>query len=99
MDLNLTFRHMNSSIPIRRHINDRMEKLKKHSLKLESVHIVLESEKFRRKAEISLTDNGNRITAIDESSDIYQAIDGAIAKIETQLRKHKSKIQSHKSNL
>jgi putative sigma-54 modulation protein len=97
MELNVTFRHMNPSEPIRQHIELRIEKLKKYLLKPESAHIVLKSEKFRRMAEISLTDNGNRITAIEESPDMYQSIDGALAKIEAQLRKYKEKTQSHKS--
>ncbi len=96
MELNVTFRHMDPSDPIRQHIEARVDKLKKYLLKPESAHVVLESEKFRRKAEITLTDNGDRITAVEESDDIYQSIDGALSKIETQLRKHKEKVQSHK---
>lgn len=96
MELNVTFRHMDPSESIRQHIENRVDKLQKYLLKPESAHIVLESEKFRRRAEITLTDNGDRITAIEESNDMYQSIDGAIAKIEAQLRKHKEKVQSHK---
>ncbi len=97
MELNVTFRHMESSETIREHIQARVDKLMKYLLKPESAHFILETEKFRRKAEITLTDNGDRITAIEESSDMYQSIDGAIAKIERQLKKHKEKVQSHKA--
>ncbi len=97
MEVNVTFRHMDPSDPLRQHIENRVLKLKKYLLKPESAHIVLESEKFRRRAEITLTDNGDCITAIDESADMFESIDGAVAKIEKQLKKHKEKVQSHKA--
>lgn len=97
MELNLTFRHMDPSESIRQHITTRIDKLTKHLLKPESAHIVFESQKFLRRVEITLTDNGDRITAMDESTDVYQSIDGAVTKIEKQLKKHKDKVQSHKS--
>ena len=97
MELNLTFLHMDPSEPLREHIKTRVDRLSKYLLKPESAHVVLKSEKFRRKAEITLTDNGDRITASEEGTDMYESIDGAFAHIEAQLRKHKEKVQSHKA--
>ena len=97
MELNVTFRHMEPSDTIREHIVARFERLKKYLLKPESVHFVIEAEKFRRKAEIILTDNGDRITASKETNDIYESIDGAIDAVEHQLRTHKEKVQSHRA--
>ena len=97
MELNVTFRHMQPSEPIREHIVSRFEKLDKYLLKPESVHFVLETEKFRRRVEITLTDNGNRITALEEGPDMYEAIDKALDKIKRQLDKHKQKVISHRA--
>ena len=96
MELHVTFRHMDPSETIKSHIQTRLDRLKKYLLKPETAHVILETEKFRRKAEITLTDNGDQIAAISESADIYESIDGAIAKLERQLKKHKDKIQAHK---
>lgn len=96
MELHVTFRHMDPSETIKRHVQSRLNRLKKYLLKPETAHVILEVEKFRRIAEITLTDNGDRIAALDESGDMYESIDGAVAKLERQLKKHKDKIQSHK---
>ena len=96
MDLNVTFRHMDPSDPIREHIATRLERLKKYLLKPESCHFIVEAEKFRRKAEITLTDNGDRITASKVSDDVYESIDGALDAVEQQLRRHKGKVKSHR---
>lgn len=97
MELNVTFRHMDPSDTIREHIETRMARLEKYFLKPESCHFIIETEKFRRKAEITLTDNGDRITACKTTGDLYESIDGAIHAIEQQLKKHKEKLRSHRT--
>ena len=97
MELNVTFRHMDPSDPIREHIEARMARLEKYFLKPESCHFIIEAEKFRRKAEITLTDNGDRITACKITNDLYESIDGAMHAIEQQLKKHKGKVKSHRA--
>lgn len=97
MVLNVTFRHMDPSDPIREHIEARMARLEKYFLKPESCHFIIEEEKFRKKAEITLTDNGDRITASKVTGDFYESIDGALHAIEQQLKKHKEKVKSHRT--
>jgi len=98
MEMHVTFRHMDPSETIKQHVQSRLDHLKKYLLKPGNAHVILGLEKFRRIAEITLTDNGDQITALDETDDMYKSIDGAIAKLEKQLRKHKEKIQSHKKS-
>lgn len=96
MELHVTFRHMDPSETIKKRVQARISRLKKYLLKPEAAHVILEVEKFRQKAEITLTDNGDQITAFEVSEDMYESIDGAAHKLERQLKKHKDKIQSHK---
>jgi putative sigma-54 modulation protein len=96
MELNVTFRHTDSSDAIKEHISDSIKKLTKYLLKPEGAHAIVMVEKFRQIAEITLVDNGDKITAIDESEDMYQSIDAVVAKLEKQLKKHKDKVKSHR---
>lgn len=97
MELHVTFRHLDPSDTIKTHVEHGLDKLKKYLVKPETAHVILAVEKFRRIAEITLTENGNRITATEESADMYESIDGALAKIEIQLKKYKDKVKSHKA--
>ena len=57
------------------------------------VHIVLAVEKFRRMADVTLNVNGTVIKAVEETEDMYSAIDQVMDKIEIQVKRHRSKIR------
>ena len=59
-------------------------------------HIVLSVEKFRHQADITLSLNGTRIKAVEETEDMYSAIDQVMDKIEKQVKRHISKTRDHR---
>lgn len=63
--------------------------------KITSVRVILDTEKSRHKAEIIVRGKNVNIEADEETFDMYDSIDGAIEKANTQLKKHVDKLQEH----
>ncbi|MGK2905125.1 MAG: ribosome hibernation-promoting factor, HPF/YfiA family [Desulfuromonadales bacterium] len=97
MRINVTFRHMESSEPVRNYVEDKLPKVKKYIDEPVEAQVVLSVEKkIRHKAEVALTAKGITIKATDETADMYAAIDGVLDKLERQLKRYKDKIKMHK---
>lgn len=97
MRINVTFRHMESSEPVRNYVEDKLPKVKKYIDEPVEAQVVLSVEKkIRHKAEVSLAAKGITIKATDETADMYAAIDGVMDKLERQLKRYKDKIKAHK---
>jgi putative sigma-54 modulation protein len=61
-------------------------------------HVVLDVQKYRHSCEIILhCANHLTIEAVDETGDLYAAIDGAVAKVGQRMRKYKGRMmRSHR---
>lgn len=96
MRINVTFRHMETSEPVRNYVEDKLPKVKKYIDEPVEAQVVLSVEKIRHKVEVTLTAKGITIKATDETADMYAAIDGVLDKLERQLKRYKDKIKQHK---
>ena len=97
MRINVTFRHMETSEPVRNYVEEKLPKVKKYIDEPVEAQVVLSVEKkIRHKAEVSLGAKGITIKATEETSDMYAAIDGVLNKLERQLKRYKDKIKKHK---
>lgn len=97
MQIAVTFRHMETSAPVKAYVEDKLAKVKKYIDEPIDAQVVLSVEKkIRHKAEVSLFAKGITIKASDETNDMYAAIDGMLDKIERQLKRYKDKIKQHK---
>ncbi len=97
MQIAVTFRHMESSEPVRSYVEEKLAKVKKYIDEPVEAQVALSVEKkIRHKAEVSLVAKGIVIKASHETSDMYAAIDGMLDKIERQLKRYKEKIKRHK---
>ena len=59
------------------------------------VHVTLAVDKFRKRAEISVNGKGLHLQGMEETEDMYEAIDKAMDKIARQAKKFKDKRSSH----
>ncbi len=93
MDVVFNFKNLESSDHLKQYAQNRFEKLDKYLRNPETaqVQINLEVEKFRQIAEVILYAEENKITAQEETEDMYSTIDLVLDKIEAQLRKLRSK--------
>lgn len=96
MKIRVTFRHLPSSEALKNHVEEKVLKFSKFLAKPIDVHIILSVEKIRQIAELNIMSKHFSANAIEESSDMYTAIDKATAKMEAQLRRHKEKVKNHR---
>lgn len=91
MDIMVSFRHIEPTESLRLYAQEKLSKMKKYLDTPIEAHIVLEVEKFRHIADVTLNADGTRIKAAEETGDMYSAIDQVMDKIETQLKRHRSR--------
>lgn len=96
MEIDITGRHFHVTEPIKQYVTEKIEKLDKYSLKLESVHVILDVQKFRHISEITLLAKHLRVTASEESTDMYAAFDKSFGNIQLQLRRQHERLRAHK---
>ncbi|MEI8345193.1 MAG: ribosome-associated translation inhibitor RaiA [Candidatus Omnitrophota bacterium] len=96
MQVDITARHFDVTEALKTYIGDKVAKVEKYSLKVETVHVVLEVQKFYHIAEISVCGKNLRLTARDESTDMYAAFDKCLGNLELQLRRQHDRVKDHK---
>jgi len=99
METNYTFRNMEATEALRSHAEIKLEKLKKYMVKPGNAHVIFKVEKHNHVAEITLMVNGAHYVGIQSSNDMYTSIDGAIKKLEKQLRNFKERLKEHKGGV
>jgi putative sigma-54 modulation protein len=97
MQVNLTGRHIEITDSLRNYVTTKMERIERHFDHVTNIHVILEVEKTRQKAEASFHISGHDIFADAENEDMYAAIDSLVDKLDRQLLKHKEKMKNHRS--
>lgn len=97
MDISVTFRHTEPIESLKVYAEEKLSKIKKYLDSPAEAHIVLSVEKFRHLADVTLNVNGTLIKGVEETGDMYSAIDEVTDKIEKQVKRHLSKIRSYRS--
>ncbi|MFC1715213.1 ribosome hibernation-promoting factor, HPF/YfiA family [Candidatus Poribacteria bacterium] len=96
MKVTITGRHIKLNDDIRLHAEEKMHKVETHFDRIIEGHMILSAEKHRRIAEVTLSVKGAVFHAQDVTEDIYASIDGAMEKVDTQIRRHKEKLNDRK---
>ena len=99
MDITVTFRHIDPSESLKSYAEEKISKINKYIDFPIEAHIVLAVEKFRHTADITLNVNGTMIKAMEETKDMYSAIDQVMDKIEKQIKKYRSKTRSRRADI
>ncbi len=98
MKVSVTFRKIDPSDHIKQYAEDKLDRLDKYLETSAEAHVVLSVEKFSHIDDISLSTNGLRIKGVEETEDMYSAIDMVMDKIEKQIRRQLDKRKTRKSN-
>lgn len=99
MQVTVTGRHFEITEALRQHIEGKIQKLDRYLEGITDVHVVLSVEKHRHAAEITLQAHGETIRGLEETHDMYEAVDAVIEKIENQMRKHRKQGARRKSQI
>ena len=84
MDITVTLRHTEPMESLRTYAEEKVSKIRKYIDSPMEANIVLTVEKFRHQADVTVSLNGARIKAVEETGDMYSAIDQVIDKLEKQ---------------
>lgn len=95
MTFHLTGHHVEITDALRSHVNTRMEKIQRHADRVTDLHIVLEVERDRHKAEANIMLRGAKLHAEATQSDMYAAIDAMADKLDRLVKKHREKQVDH----
>ncbi len=96
MQLNITGQHITVSSPLKAHVQEKMKRLENHFDAVTNAHVVLKIEKSEQIAEATVHVSGADLFAQSHNSDMYVAIDQMVSKLDSQIMKHKSRMQSHR---
>ncbi len=80
-------------------IYEKIGKLERYFSKDTQIHVTLSVQKDRQKIEVTIPVKGNIIRSEQTSTDMYVSIDLVEEIIERQLKRYKSRLISHKSNV
>ena len=97
MEISVTFRHMEPTEELRVYVEDKVYKIKKYFDSPVDAHIVLEVQKFRHIADVTLSIDGHKVKAVDQTGDMYSSIDKVMDKVEEQLRRLLSRKREYKA--
>ena len=97
MKIDISGRHFKVTEPLKEYIFSKVKKLDKYSLKVESVHVVLDVQKIHNIAEITLAGKNLRLTAKEESGDMYAAFDNCFGVAQLQMSRQHDRRKDHKA--
>ncbi len=99
MSIDICFRHLDTSDTLRGYADEKIRRvIRKHIRDDFDAQITLSVEKFRHIAKLHLSYKGISIKCEESSEDMYQSIDLALDKLESQIHRYKGKLRAHKQS-
>ena len=99
MAIDITGRHVDVTESMRDYAEKRLGKLHDEFPRLDSVHVILDIQKYMHIAEVIVHARRHiRLEAKESSENMYASIDQVVDKIEKQLRRSIDKRHEHKGS-
>lgn len=98
MNVTFAFKNFEPSDHLKKYARRRMEKLGRFFGKAANLDIavILSVDKFRHRCEVNVTGEGLHINAIEQSQDMYAAIDLVVDKVESQIKRKVSRVKEQR---
>jgi len=96
MNVKITFRKMDSSEAVQKHVHDKLAKLQKFLRQPMSAKVTLSLDHLQRIAEAQISAGGEHHEARESSADMHESIDKMVAKLERQIRGAKGAQQARR---
>ena len=96
MDISITARHLEISDDLRDYIEEKVAKFERYVDRIIDVKVVLQKEKDRVSADITMQVHDYKMHGQETTHDVYGSIDQVLDKMERQLRKYKEKMQDRR---
>ena len=92
MQVNITFRHLDSTEALKAHARDKVQHIQRYIDRPTEAHVVLYVENLEHKADINLKAGPFLLRGRAKSGDMYASIVRAVEKIERQAIKNKTRL-------
>lgn len=97
MHITVTFRHIEPSDGLRQYAEKRLSRLSRVLGDGAEARVVMTVEKFRHRAEVSLTARRVAVAGAEETGDMYAAIDLVVDKLDRQIRESLERRRTRRS--
>lgn len=98
MKITYTFRHMEPSDRAKNHTGEKLERLERFEDREMAVDVVFTAEKFEVQAEFKVSGAHGQFVVTETRTDLFEAIDVAVDKLDQVLSRDKAKRKHHKGN-
>lgn len=97
MQMDISGRHkFQVSDMLRGYVEEKMPKLERFGLKVESAHVIFEAEKVNQTCEIVLLGKNLRLTACETTTAMQASFDAALGNLMHQLERYHDKLKQHR---
>ena len=96
MKVIVTGKNMNVTDALKDTIESKMQKLEKYFNKEAEARVTLSVEKERQIMEATIPISGSVLRAEESTIDMYNTVDNVVDKLDSQLRKHKTKLEKNR---
>ncbi len=94
-NVKITGRHLEVTDAMKQYALEKVSRVERFSNRIIDVNVIMDIQKYEHRAEIILKVNHTTIRSQAITQDMYASIDKAVEKIESQLRRYKTKLQNH----
>ena len=98
MQLNISGQHIDLTQALKTHVEQKLEKIKRHFDRLINIDVVLKVEHQRQIAEARIHLPGADLFAESSGTDMYGSIESMAHKLDSQVIKHKQKSTKYRSS-
>jgi len=93
MQIQIAFRHMESSDAIKDYVNKKLDRLDRFGEFLLDVNVTLAQEHHRAQAEFVAAVKGDTLRCKEDADDMYASIDGGVATLERMVRRYQEQLR------
>lgn len=97
MEIRTTARHFELTDNLKKFSEDEIKRLEKYYDHIIDTHLTMSVEKSRQIAELTVKVYGTVLTSKAKAFDMYLAVEQVIIKMESQIKKYKSKLREKKT--
>ncbi len=97
MEIRTTARHFDLTDNLKKFAEDEIKRLEKYYDHIIGCHLTMSVEKSRQTAELTVKVYGTMLTSKAKAFDMYIAVEQVITKMESQIKKYKSKLREKKA--
>lgn len=96
MDIRVTARHFDLTQELKDYAETTIEPLRRYFDKIIDTHLILDIEKHRQMAELTMSVYGQNLIAHAVTNDMYASIDEVTDKMSRQLKKYNDRFSEHR---